>query len=67
MQREGRIEIGLGHLHRHGDHDGQDGFGGGISNDMAAEHAVGGATTSYISIVPTGELIGDVGGRVTKP
>jgi hypothetical protein len=49
------------------DRDGQDGFGSGVADDLAAEHASGGATTSYISIVPTGGLIGDVGGRVTKP
>jgi len=67
MQGKGRVEIGLGGLHLRRDRDGLDRLGSGVADDVAAERASGGATTSYISIVPTGELIGDVGGRVTKP
>ena len=43
MQRERRVEIGFGRLHLHGDGDGLDDFGGGIADDVTADHAAGGA------------------------
>jgi hypothetical protein len=41
MQREGGVEIGFSRFHLHGDGDGLDDFGGGVTDDVAAEHAVG--------------------------
>ena len=43
MQRKGGVEVGLGGLHLHRDCDCLDDFGGGVADDVAAEHAVGGA------------------------
>ena len=40
MQRNGRVEIGFGRLHLHGDGDRLDDFGRGVADDVAAEHAV---------------------------
>ena len=41
MQRDGRVEIGLGRLQLHRDRDGLRDFGGGVADDVTAEDAVG--------------------------
>jgi hypothetical protein len=40
MQREGGVEIGFGRLHLHRDGDGLDDFGGGVADDVTADHAI---------------------------
>lgn len=49
MQGRGGVEIGLGRFHFDGDGDELRHFGGAVADDVTADHAVGGGTTSFIS------------------
>src|SRR5207302_5753281 len=42
MQRDRRVEIGLGRFHLYGDRDCLDDFGGGVADDVTAEYAIRG-------------------------